>query len=101
MPPRFLRPTNPLLLAPLAILAINGALAIFPDPPAVQEAQAKKWASAKRQREEKFERVIEARIEAFERENPGVLDRREVWNDDDDDREMEKEKEIEGRRGPS
>lgn len=81
MPRPFLRLSNPIILGlPVLFIGYNFALNYFPDPPAVQEAAARKRATAKRQREEAYQREAEERVEAFEnafdRANPGVFDQR-------------------------
>ena len=55
------------------------ALNLWPDPPAVQEAEKRRRIQRLQQREEEFTRRIEQRIEAYERENPGWLDSK--WDD--------------------
>ena len=47
---------------------------IFPDPPAVQEANARRSVIAQRQREEASKRKIEERVEKYEQEHPGWLE---------------------------
>lgn len=84
MPPRWLRLSNPLIYFPGSIFVFSFLLNTFPDPPAVQEAQSRRWAQAKRQREEANQRAMEARIERYEQENPGVFDRPR-WDNKDDD----------------
>lgn len=87
MPPRWLNPRNPYFFFPTGILILTACLNIFPDPPAVQEAEARKWALAKQRREEEYERAMEQRIEKFERENPGVFDRK--WKNDDEEQDRD------------
>ena len=84
MPPRWLRLSNPLVCFPLSIPVYLFFFNAFPDPPAVQDAQSRRWAQAKRQREEAYQRAMEARIERHEQENPGVFDRPK-WDNNDDD----------------
>lgn len=85
MPPRWLRPSNPFILFPVLFVVGNAILNIFPEPPAIQEVKARRWAEAKRQREEEHQRAMESQIEEYERKNPGVFDRK--WAEEDRDRE--------------
>lgn len=80
MPPRF---SNPAWRHGLLILGIALAVNVYPDPPAVQEAQERKYEQLKRRREEEQRRTIEQRIDKFEQENPGWLEAK--WPGDNDD----------------
>ena len=80
MPPSWLRLGNPYLFVPGAFLVFNFFLNAFPDPPAIQEARARRWALEKKAREDEYERVMTERIEKYERENPGVFDEGQRWD---------------------
>ncbi|KAF6220813.1 hypothetical protein HO133_002493 [Letharia lupina] len=80
MPPRWLRLlSKPYVFLPAGFLIINVAVSIFPDPPAVREANERKWAQAQQRREEAYERAV---MEQIERANPGAFDRN--WDPDRD-----------------
>lgn len=79
MPPRF---SNPAWRYGFIILGISVVYSVYPDPPAVQEAQARKYEQLKRRREEEQRRTIEQRIDKFEQENPGWLEAK--WPGDND-----------------
>ena len=73
--PRWFRLANPWISFPSSIVAVWLCIQEFPDPPAVQEAQARKWARARQEREEDFLRATEEKIEKFKRENPEAFNR--------------------------
>lgn len=58
----------------LLLLSVSLIYNALPDPPAVQEAKARKYEQVKRRREEEQRRAIEQRIDKFEEENPGWLE---------------------------
>ena len=47
---------------------------IFPDPPAVQNADARRSERAEQRRQEASKRKIEERVDKFEQEHPGWLE---------------------------
>lgn len=85
MLPSWLRLGNPYIFFPGGFLVFNFLVKTFPEPPAIQEAQARRWAQAKQAREDEFERVITERIEKYERENPGVFDQAPKWDSSNED----------------
>ena len=67
-----------LLIAPVFIIGFNVLIFAFPDPPVVQQAYVRNHEQRQRQRDEKFVRELERRID----ENPAAYGLE--WPDDDD-----------------
>lgn len=89
-PPRWLRLlSNPFVFFAAGFLVLNAVYNVFPEPPAIQEAQARRWALAKRQREEDYERAMEQQIEKDERERPGAWERKRIDNHEEGEGEGE------------
>ena len=72
--PRSWLPPKPVRRPALIFLAIVLTYNIFPDPPAVQKAEARRTELAKQRREEEIKRKIEERVDRFEQEHPGWLE---------------------------
>lgn len=85
MPPHWLRPSNPFIYLPISFILFNVTLAFFPDPPVLQEAQARNRELARKRSEEEYGKKIEAYVEQYERENQKLFDR-EKWDDEEDGR---------------
>ena len=73
MPPSWL-PSKPFRKPALILIGVVLTYNIFPDPPAVQKAGARRSELAKQRREEELTRAIEERVDKFEQEHPGWLE---------------------------
>ena len=72
--PRSWLPSKPFRNPALIFIAVVLTYNIFPDPPAVQKADARRRELAKQRREEASTREIEERVDKFEQEHPGWLE---------------------------
>ena len=83
MPSRWLRLSNPWVYGIGVLILGNALLNIFPEPPAIQEAKARKWALARQRREEELQRAMETQIQEYENLKPEAFDQRGGWDDEE------------------
>ena len=72
--PRSWLPSSPFLKPALLFGAVVLIYNVFPDPPAVQKAEARRRELAKQRREEAKTREIEEQVDKFEQKHPGWLE---------------------------